>query len=113
MFLKDMNKTINHDYEEVIYNFGESEPEEEENTKDEASDPAEKNISSLKRRRSSKFWEYVEIDEPEDEFAKCPFKCQECSKLFKRLTSLRQHLSQDHNIANEPVEHEFASEKLK
>ena len=64
---KQTAEESNHGNEEVIYNFGESEPEEE-NTKDEASDPAEKNKSSLKRRRSSKFWEYVEIDEPEDEF---------------------------------------------
>ena len=54
-----------HGDEEVIYNFGESEPEEI-NKDDEVS--PQKNKSSLKRRRSSKFWEYIEIDEPEDEF---------------------------------------------
>ena len=67
MFLKDMNKTINHDNEEVIYNFGESEPEEV-NNKDEASGPGEKNLCSHEGHRSSKFWEYIEIEELEDEF---------------------------------------------
>ena len=64
MFLKDMNKNINHDNEEVIYNFGESEPEEV-NNKDEA---GEKNLSSHRRHRSSKFWECIEIEELEDKF---------------------------------------------
>ena len=62
MFLKDMNKTINHDNEEVIYNFGESEPEEV-NNKDEASDPGEKNLCSHGGHRSSKFWEYIKIED--------------------------------------------------
>ena len=53
-----------HGNEEVTYNFGESEPEE--NNKNDDVSP-QKNKSSLKRRRSSKFWEYIEIDEPEDE----------------------------------------------
>ena len=65
---------------------------------------------SSNRKRLNRLQKIHEMSEPEDEFSKCPFKWLECSKVFKRLTALRQYLSQDHDIANDSVGHEFSSD---
>merc|ERR1712113_43212 len=50
----------------ITKNNEESEPEEE-NSKGEAASPEKTKNSLSKRPRSSKFWEYVEIDDPYEE----------------------------------------------